>query len=108
MKKLCQLALASTLVLISTLAFTPFAKAEGQTRTYCIAVDEIDWDYTPMGRDQMMGMPYDKMTAMWFESGKHQIGRVYHKAVYRQYFRHSQEAYTRVGTSWPAGSYSAR
>jgi hephaestin len=85
MKKLCQVALASTLVLISTLAFTPFAKAEGQTRTYCIAVDEIDWDYTPMGRDQMMGMPYDKMTAMWFESGKHQIGRVYHKAVYREY-----------------------
>ena len=85
MKKLCQLALASTLVLVSTLALTPFAKAEGQIRTYCIAVDEIDWDYTPMGRDQMMGMPYDKMTAMWFESGKHQIGRVYHKAVYREY-----------------------
>src|SRR5947207_15472904 len=85
MKKLCQLALASTLVLISTLALTPFAKAEGKTRTYYIAVDEIDWDYTPMGMDKMMGMPFDKNSKMYFESDKHQIGRVYRKAIYREY-----------------------
>jgi hypothetical protein len=31
------------------------AKAEGKTRTYYIAVDEIDWDYTPMGHGQNDG-----------------------------------------------------
>jgi hephaestin len=67
-------------------SFLPtLARAEGKTRTYYIAVDEIDWDYTPMGMDQMMGMPFDRKTAMWFEQGKHQIGRVYRKAVYREY-----------------------
>ncbi len=27
------------------------SSAEGQTRTYYIAVDEVDWDYTPLGID---------------------------------------------------------
>jgi hypothetical protein len=36
--------------------FPALAGAEGKIRTYFIAVDEIDWDYTPTGKDQMMGM----------------------------------------------------
>jgi manganese oxidase len=85
MKKQYLLAVFCILVLFGTLAITPAARAEGQTRTYCIAVDEMDWDYTPAGMDQMMGMPFDKNAKMYAESDKHQIGRVYRKAVYREY-----------------------
>ena len=35
--------------------------------------------------DKMMGMAPDKYSKMFFESDKHQIGRVYRKAVYREY-----------------------
>ena len=70
----------------AALALSPaLASAEGKTRTYYIAVDEIDWDYTPLGKDQMMGMAPDKNSKMYFESDKHQIGRVYRKAVYHEY-----------------------
>ena len=85
MKKQYQLAVFCTLVLFGLLATTPAACAEGKTRTYYIAVDEVEWDYTPMGTDQMMGMPFDKMAKMYVETDKHQIGRVYRKAVYREY-----------------------
>ncbi len=85
MKRFQFLPLAVTCVFAALYVFPAAATAEGKTRTYYIAVDEIEWDYTPMGVDQMMGMPFDKMAKMYVESDKHQIGRVYHKAVYREY-----------------------
>ena len=63
MKTQHQLAVFCTLVLFGTLATTPAACAEGKTRTYYIAVDEVEWDYTPMGTDQMMGMPFAETKA---------------------------------------------
>src|SRR6266581_3801800 len=77
--------LAVTCVFAALYVFPAAARAEGKTRTYYIAVDEVEWDYTPMGTDQMMGMPFDKMAKMYVETDKHQIGRVYRKAVYREY-----------------------
>jgi hephaestin len=72
--------------LLTTLFFIPApANAEGKTRTYYVAVDEIEWDYMPMGIDVMMGKPFDHMSMMWAEKGKNRIGRVYQKAVYREY-----------------------
>jgi len=70
---------------ILVFACSILSSAEGQTRTYYVAVDEVDWDYTPLGIDGMTGKPFDHMSAMYVESGKHQIGRVYRKAVYREY-----------------------
>jgi FtsP/CotA-like multicopper oxidase with cupredoxin domain len=57
----------------------------GKTRTYYIAADEVDWDYTPAGRDEAMGQPFDAMQKGFTESGPHQIGRIYKKAIYREY-----------------------
>ncbi len=57
----------------------------GQTRTYYVAADEVNWDYAPSGRDEAMGMPFDAIAEGYTESGPHQIGRVYKKAIYRQY-----------------------
>src|SRR5260370_25991797 len=85
MKRFQFFPLAVTCVFAALYVFPAAATAEGTTRTYYIAVDEIEWDYTPMGVDQMMGMPFDKMAQMYVESDKHQIGRVYQQAVYRQY-----------------------
>ncbi len=70
---------------ILVFACSTLSSAEGKTRTYYIAVDEVDWDYTPLGIDGMTGKPFDHMAMMYVESGKHQIGRVYRKAVYREY-----------------------
>src|SRR6266849_2851686 len=61
------------------------AKNGGQVRTYYIAVDEIEWDYAPLGIDEMTGKPFDQMTGMFVEQNKTRIGRTYRKAVYREY-----------------------
>ena len=85
MKALRHLTLAFACLLLTSLVVPMRANAEGQTRTYYIAVDEIDWDYTPLGIDGMTGKPFYHMASMYVESGKHQNGRVFQKAVYREY-----------------------
>jgi len=61
------------------------AKHGGTTRTYYVAADEVNWDYAPSGRDEAMGMDFDAFAKEFTESGPHRIGRVYKKAVYREY-----------------------
>jgi FtsP/CotA-like multicopper oxidase with cupredoxin domain len=61
---------------------TPANQRQGVARTYFIAADEVDWDYTPKGRN-LTGLPH-------LESGDDESGaglkhRVYHKAIYREY-----------------------
>jgi hephaestin len=73
------------LFLFSALFFSSMAVAEGATRTYYIAVDEIAWDYAPTGIDQLSGKPFDHMGMMFMEQGKNRIGRTYRKAVFREY-----------------------
>ncbi len=60
-------------------------KDAGKTRTYYVAADELNWDYAPSGRDQAMGMDFDAVGKAFTESGPHSIGRVYKKAMYREY-----------------------
>ena len=79
-------------LLLGTVLFGPavFSQAEkpkpsGKTRTYYVAADELNWDYAPSGRDETMGMPFDKISKLYTESGPHRIGSVYKKAVYREY-----------------------
>ena len=59
--------------------------ATGKTRVYYVAADEVEWDYAPSGRDEAMGMPFDAIARQFTESGPHRIGRVYKKAIYREY-----------------------
>jgi len=61
------------------------AAPAGKTRTYYVAADEVNWDYAPSGRDEAMGMPFDEVAKGYTEPGPHQIGRVYKKAIYREY-----------------------
>ena len=64
---------------VSLCAFCSFARAEGTTRTYYVAVDEVAWNYTPMGIDGMTGKPFDHMSMMFVEQGKNRIGQTYRK-----------------------------
>ena len=61
------------------------AKEAGKTRTYYVAADEVNWDYAPSGRDEAMGMEFDDIGKAFTASGPHRIGRVYKKAIYREY-----------------------
>jgi manganese oxidase len=57
----------------------------GKTRTYYVAADEVNWNYTPAGRDEAMGMPFDETEKLYTEPAAHRIGSVYKKALYREY-----------------------
>lgn len=55
------------------------------THTYYIAADKVSWDYAPSGMDQITGEPFDSIARIWVESGPHRIGKLYWKALYREY-----------------------
>ncbi|MGH7572837.1 MAG: multicopper oxidase domain-containing protein [Gemmatimonadota bacterium] len=59
--------------------------SEPATRTYYIAADEVEWDYAPTGINQLTGEPFDSIAAIAVGNGPHRIGRVYRKALYREY-----------------------
>nr|WP_242617783.1 hypothetical protein [Edaphobacter modestus] len=54
----------------------------GVTRIYFIAADEVNWDYTPHGRN-LAGVPHPEAAEDESASGLNH--RVYHKAIYREY-----------------------
>jgi len=57
----------------------------GATRTYYIAADEVDWNYTPADHDHMTGKPYGEKARYSTETGPDRIGPIYRKAVYHEY-----------------------
>lgn len=71
------------LLLLSVPALS-YAQADGQTRTYYIAADEVDWDYVPGGRDQITGEVFVD-TAFYEDADAMPVSTVYKKALYREY-----------------------
>lgn len=57
----------------------------GQIRTYYLAAVEADWDYAPSGMDMMTGSEFHGQTKIWTEHTKDRIGKVYRKALFREY-----------------------
>jgi manganese oxidase len=76
----------------------PGQSLAGKTRVYYVAADEIDWDYAPTGRDEAMGHPFDELQKGYTEAGPHHIGRIYKKAVYREYIDGTFTALKKRGT----------
>ena len=78
---------------LTQLAATPAAPrpmqdsptAGGRVRTYYIAAEETEWDYAPLGIDMMTGEPFAGTAAAYTQPGPNHIGRLYRKAVYREY-----------------------
>jgi hypothetical protein len=56
-----------------------------RTRVYYVAADEVDWDYAPSGGNGITGDPFTGMAARYMEPGPGRVGRVWHKAIYREY-----------------------
>jgi len=61
------------------------AAAAPKVHTYYVAADEVEWDYAPSGVNQMMGMKFAGYENTFVEKGPNRIGKVYRKAVYREY-----------------------
>ncbi|HZU06930.1 MAG TPA: multicopper oxidase domain-containing protein [Chloroflexota bacterium] len=83
-------ALGGLAVALPVLALlTSFASAGqpsgGQTRTYYLAAEEVDWNYAPSDINQITGRPYSKEARVFVEGGETRIGRVYRKALFREY-----------------------
>ena len=57
----------------------------GKVRTYYLAAVEANWDYAPMGMDMMTGTQFHGQTKIWTEKTKDRIGKVYRKAMFREY-----------------------
>jgi len=57
----------------------------GRIRTYYLAAVEANWDYAPMGMDMMTGTQFHGQTTIWTEKTKDRIGKVYRKAMFREY-----------------------
>lgn len=57
----------------------------GITRTYYIAADEVVWDYGPSGQNLIKGEEFGDWENYWVGNGPTQVGRVYKKAIYREY-----------------------
>ena len=87
------LACAACILTVVAFGTSPSAQAQepvtspsaSRVRIYYIAADEVDWDYAPGGVNKMMGMKFDRNSALFTERGPHRIGTVYRKAIYREY-----------------------
>jgi manganese oxidase len=65
-------------------AFQP-ALPGGKLRTYYIAAEEIDWNYAPSGRDEMMGMAFMANADLYVKRESGRPGLIHRKAVYVEY-----------------------
>jgi len=54
-------------------------------RIYFVAAEETEWDYAPLGRDNVSGRPFSEQQAVFVGRAPVRIGRSYLKAVYREY-----------------------
>ncbi len=91
------------LALVAALVFTLGNGGEAgaaKTRTYYIAADEVAWDYAPLGFNNISGQPFDEGANVFVQSGKDRIGRVYVKALYREYTDASFTSLKPVDPKW--------
>lgn len=54
-------------------------------RVYYLAADEGPWDYAPMGRDHMMGVPFGDAADVFVKTTPGAVGKTYGKVRYREY-----------------------
>lgn len=101
----CAVVLQRAICLLALFCWSASLRAQspaGKTRVYYVAADEVNWDYAPTGRDEAMGHPFDALQKVYTESGPHQIGRVYKKAIYREY---TDETFTVLKQRSAEGAY---
>ncbi|XP_041656874.1 ferroxidase HEPHL1 [Cheilinus undulatus] len=75
---------------VSCLLFLLSSGAEGKRsreRVYYVGIIEDEWDYAPSGKNLLNGenVEDDEHASVFLERGPQRIGRVYKKAMFRQY-----------------------
>ena len=80
-------------VALASEAGSPATMSSGKVHTYYVAADEVEWDYAPSGINKMTGRPFEGFAKLYVEQGPHRIGKVYRKAVYREY---TDESFTKL------------
>jgi FtsP/CotA-like multicopper oxidase with cupredoxin domain len=73
--------------------------AGGAVRTYYVAADEVAWDYAPSGMNKITGLPFGDTENVFMQNGPDRIGRVYKKAIYREY---TDATFTRLKPRGPS------
>jgi len=76
------LAAALSLGLLAGCAAT---SGSGTTRTYYVAAETVDWDYAPSGTNRISGGAFSPVDSFVMVPHPEYLGRVYRKAVYREY-----------------------
>ncbi|XP_075448619.1 ferroxidase HEPHL1 [Ascaphus truei] len=81
-------------ILALQLLWPLFQHVESHTRTYYIGIVEENWDYAPSGKNLIteQNISQDKYASTFLESDSNRIGRVYKKAIYKQF---TNAAYTK-------------
>jgi hypothetical protein len=106
------LGLAAIVALGGALAFGWVGRSQAaasKTRHYYIAADEVEWDYAPSGMNKITGQPFDDDANVFVQRGEGRIGRIYRKALYREYtdatwskLKPIADAWKHLGTLGPA------
>jgi FtsP/CotA-like multicopper oxidase with cupredoxin domain len=78
-------AAAATAVAVIALPGGDATASSKVTRHYYIAADEVAWDYAPSGINQISGESFGEEENVFVASGRDRIGKVYLKALYREY-----------------------
>jgi FtsP/CotA-like multicopper oxidase with cupredoxin domain len=81
------------LLIVAAASDTKPSSPSGKTHNHYIAADEVEWDYAPGGMNKMMGMKFEGYPNVFVEQGPHRIGKVYRKAIYREY---TDESFTQL------------
>lgn len=71
-----------------------------RTRTYFVAADELAWDYAPSGKNLITDEPFDEAANVFVGPGDDRIGRVYKKALYREYTDATFEKIKPIPPAW--------
>jgi hephaestin len=82
---LCGASIVMTVACAGTDSTFEDTAALPQVRTYFIAADEVEWDYAPLGLNNITGQPFDDDAKVFVANGPDRIGSKYIKALYREY-----------------------
>ncbi|XP_071837911.1 hephaestin-like protein isoform X2 [Apostichopus japonicus] len=76
-----------SLLLVAAFVVVTFEGVSAKDRVYFIGVKEIEWDYTPSGKNLIKDVEFSKdgYEADYVIAGPNRIGSTYKKAVYRAY-----------------------
>ncbi|HSP06981.1 MAG TPA: multicopper oxidase domain-containing protein [Acidobacteriota bacterium] len=72
-------------LLITTFCFAIATHGEAAVRTYYIAADAVDWDYTPSGMNLITNKPFGEDEKIWLNPGATTFGSKFRKALYHEY-----------------------